>query len=78
LVSFDLVEGGTLCRDCRQGMSVRPETLELIRRILGGRLGDALSEPPSPATAEVAGLATRSMEQHVERRLRALRAIEFG
>ena len=78
LVSFDLVEGGTLCRDCRQGMPVRPETLELIRRILGGRLGEVLSEPPSPATAEVAGLATRSVEQHVERRLRALRAIEFG
>jgi DNA repair protein RecO (recombination protein O) len=78
LVSFDLLEGGTLCRECRQGMPLRPEALELIRRILGGRLGEALSEPPGPATAEVAGLATRSLEQHVERRLRAQRAIELG
>jgi DNA repair protein RecO (recombination protein O) len=78
LVSFDLVEGGALCRDCRRGVPVRPEVLELIKRILGGGLGQALSEPPSAATTEVASLATRSLEQHVERRLRALRAVELG
>jgi DNA repair protein RecO (recombination protein O) len=78
LVSFDLVEGGALCRHCRQGVAVSPEALVLIRRILGGQLGQALAEPPGRATAEVASLATFSVEQHVERRLRALRTIELG
>lgn len=76
LVAFDLSHGGALCRDCRQGLPVSPEALQLLTRILGGGLARALQEPDSALTSEVAALATRSMEQHLERRLRAIHALE--
>jgi DNA repair protein RecO (recombination protein O) len=75
LVAFDLAEGGVLCRGCRRGSSLSPEALALLRAILGGGLGRALLEAPSPVTAEVAALATRSLEHHLERRLKTVRAI---
>ena len=75
LVAFDMVEGGVLCRGCRRGGPISPEALALVRRILGGGLTDALAEPASPVTQEVATLATRSLETHLERRLRSLRLL---
>jgi DNA repair protein RecO (recombination protein O) len=71
LVAFDLQEGGTLCRSCRRGTAVSPPALELLREVLGGQLARALREPPSDATAEVDHLATRALEHHLERRLKA-------
>ena len=53
-------------------MAISPEALVLIDDILGGRLGQALNEPPSAATTEVELLARRSMEHHLERRLRSI------
>ena len=76
LVAFDLDQGGVLCRPCRRGVAGRPEALDLLRRILGGDLVAALAEPPSPATHEVDVLATRAMEHHLERRLRAVAVLE--
>ena len=58
LVAFDLTEGGALCRSCRRGVSISPEALALLRRILGGDLGRVLGEGESPASHEVAVLAT--------------------
>jgi DNA repair protein RecO (recombination protein O) len=72
LVAFDLDEGGTLCRDCRRGVPISDEALRLLRRVLGGDLVTVLAETASPATHEVEVLATKSMEHHLERRLRAL------
>ena len=69
-VAFDLTEGGVLCRNCRRGQPISGEALAMIRRILGGSLAAALTEPPSPFTAEAEQLATRAMEHHLERRLR--------
>jgi DNA repair protein RecO (recombination protein O) len=77
-VAFDLAEGGVLCRDCRRGQPISPEALALVRRILGGSLASALSEPPSPFTAEAEALATRAMEHHLERRLRTARNALLG
>ncbi len=74
-VAFDLAQGGVLCRTCRSGPSLSPEALTLLRAILGGGLGLALREPPSPSTAEVAALATHSLEIHLERRLKAVRGL---
>jgi DNA repair protein RecO (recombination protein O) len=76
LVAFDLDEGGVLCRGCRQGTGLSPAGLALLRQVLGGQLQAALSIPPSPATTEVALLATRAMEHHLERRLRAVALLE--
>jgi DNA repair protein RecO (recombination protein O) len=71
LVAFDLDEGGVLCTEHRRGVALSPDTLDLLRLILGGRLGEALNRPGSPAAAEVDHLATQAMEHHLERRLRA-------
>ena len=72
LVAFDLESGGTRCRDHRVGTAISPEALSLVDDILGGRLGQALNEAASPATTEVELLARRSMEHHLERRLRSI------
>jgi DNA repair protein RecO (recombination protein O) len=71
LVAFDPFEGGVLCRLHRRGPALSPDGLRLLQLMLGGQLGAALNEPPSPATHEVAQLATTAMEHHLERRLRS-------
>ena len=76
LVAFDLGDGGVLCRSCRSGSAISPAALTLLRGILGGALNIALSAPESPATHEVGVLATRAMEHHLERRLRAIAMFE--
>jgi DNA repair protein RecO (recombination protein O) len=78
LVSFDLESGGTRCTEHRRGQGISPEVLRLLGDILGGRLGQALNEPASPATADVEHLANRSMEHHLERRLRSLTVLDHG
>ena len=78
LVAFELDEGGALCRTCRRGTPISEDALSLLRRILGGALVNALAEPASPATHEVEVLATRAMEHHLERRLRAARILDPG
>jgi hypothetical protein len=57
LVSFDLDEGGVLCRSCRSGTTVSPAALAVMRDILGGRLRDALALAESPVTHEVSAPA---------------------
>lgn len=76
LAAFDLGEGGVLCRRCRRGVAVTPEALALLRRVLGGALADALNEPPGPAHLELEHLANRSVEHHLERRLRSLHVLD--
>jgi DNA repair protein RecO (recombination protein O) len=76
LVAFDLIEGGVLCRNCRRGRALSPEGLALLRRTLGGGLAGVLAEPRSPATDEVASLATEAMEAHLDRRLRSVRSAQ--
>ncbi|MGH9107417.1 MAG: DNA repair protein RecO [Acidimicrobiales bacterium] len=76
LVAFDIGEGGALCRGCRRGQALSPAALELISWILNGHLSRALEQPASTTTGEVTHLATVSLEQHLERRLRALHTLE--
>jgi DNA repair protein RecO (recombination protein O) len=72
-IAFDLSEGGVLCETCGRfaGRRVPPETLALVRRILGGELRAALAEPPSATTVDTERLALTSVEHHLERRLRS-------
>jgi DNA repair protein RecO (recombination protein O) len=70
-VAFDEHAGGFLCRSCRSGQPVAPETVELVRQIVGGQLRQALAAPPSRATAEVERIATLTMEYHLDRQLRS-------
>jgi DNA repair protein RecO (recombination protein O) len=76
LVAFSVEEGGVLCRTCRRGAAVSEAAVALLRRILGGDLVAALREPASAATHEVEVLAVRSLEHHLERRLRSVALLE--
>jgi DNA repair protein RecO (recombination protein O) len=75
-VAFDLNEGGVLCRSCRSGQAISPGALAILREILGGQLVHALARDESPLTHEVSSLATRALEFHIERRLRAVAMFE--
>ena len=76
LVAFDMDQGGALCRVCRTGAPLSEAALGLMRMILGGRLVQALAEPESAATREVAAHAVRALEHHIERRLRTIAMFE--
>ncbi len=76
LVAFDLEEGGTLCAEHRQGSAISLEAVEVLRLILGGRLGEALNQPVGAVAFEVDNLATRAMEHHLERRLRSVHLLD--
>lgn len=78
LVAFDLESGGTRCSDHRMGAAISPDAVTLLQDILGGRLGSALNEPASPVTREIEHLATRSMEHHLERRLKSVAILDHG
>lgn len=71
-VSFDVQRGGVQCAECRTGVTIDGGALTLMQDVLGGRLNRALAALESPATTMVTALATRLMEQHLERRLRSL------
>lgn len=71
LVALDVAGGGVRCSSCRQGSSLGAGALDLLRDILGGRLGAALDEPESGMTAEVGSVAVKWFEYHLERRLRS-------
>ncbi|HUS61255.1 MAG TPA: DNA repair protein RecO [Acidimicrobiales bacterium] len=78
LVAFDTSSGGMLCRDCRTGIPVSPDCLDLLRRILGGGLNAALQEPTSATTHDVALIANRAFEHHIERRMRSVGVFDRG
>jgi DNA repair protein RecO (recombination protein O) len=71
LVAFDAGVGGTLCDNCRQGLSLSREALALIRRMLGGELASVLRETPPPGAGEVMAVAQEAIEGHFGRRLRS-------
>lgn len=78
LVAFEVSEGGTLCRQHRRGLPVETETLDLVRRVLGGQLAKALNTPDGPAVQAANHLATATVEAHLERRLRAAHVLREG
>jgi DNA repair protein RecO (recombination protein O) len=71
---FDYGEGGVVCDVCVRfgGRKVRPDAVELLRRILGGRLAGALADPGGDGViVEVERLGVGALEYHLERRLRS-------
>jgi len=70
LVAFDAGEGGFLCRTCRRGQAVGPDTVALVRRIVGGDLRAVLAEGPHDVDLDVENLAIGAIERHLDRRLR--------
>ena len=74
LVAFDAHVGGTLCANCRSGLSMSSDALQLIRRIMGGDLAAVLREVSPAGAGEVTALAQEAIEQHFGKRLRAARS----
>lgn len=72
LVAFDPAVGGVLCRSHRRGQRVTAEALAVFQDVLGGRMSRVIDAPSDSATVEFEGLATHSMEIHLERRLRSV------
>lgn len=75
LIAFSFEEGGVTCRNCRQGIAISTDSLTLLRAILSGGLNAVLDLPTSNTTHDLEALATRAMEHHLERRLRAIHII---
>ena len=72
--SFDLEDGGVLCRGCAGfgGRRVAPATITVIARVVGGQLRGVLDAPPdADVMREVERLAVAALEHHSERRLRS-------
>ncbi len=67
--------GGVRCRSCGGGRSVSDAALAVSRAVLNGGLNAVLDLPEDAVTHEVEGLATTSLEAHVERRLKSLRLL---
>ena len=70
LVAIDIVVGGMLCAEHRQGRAVSEEALHVIRAVLDGQVATLLGEAPPAVSGEVAALATDAVEHLLERRLR--------
>ena len=72
--AIDLGDGGVLCATCGRlgGMRVAPEALELLGRLVGGELNQAIANPPAHEHVhEVERLGVLALEYHSERRIRS-------
>ncbi|MDA8291909.1 MAG: DNA repair protein RecO [Actinomycetota bacterium] len=79
LVAFDAAEGGFCCRECRRGPAVSPESVEIVRRIVGGGIRRVLDEGAHESDGEVEQIAIRAVERLLDRRLRTTRhALDSG
>jgi DNA repair protein RecO (recombination protein O) len=78
LVSWAMEEGGLRCSAHRLGPGVSADAVEVLRDMLGGRLGAALNETRGPVVSEVDHLVVRAFESHVERRLRSVTTFHRG
>lgn len=72
LVAFDLLHGGVLCRTHRRGQPISAAALGLLTDVLGGRMNQVIDQEPNAASIEFEGLATGTIEVHLERRLRSV------
>ena len=72
LSSYAVAEGGLRCEKHRGSTALTQESVEILREILGGKLRKALSRSAGPSVEELERLASRVLEMHSERPLKAL------
>lgn len=72
LSSYAVAEGGLRCEQHRGSAALAEESVEILSEILGGRLRQALGRPDTASVGELERLASRILEMHSERPLRAL------
>ena len=70
--------GGLQCAACGGGRVVSDETLTLARAVLGGGLRAVLELPDGPVVHDLETFAAGLLEEHLERRLRAIRVLHDG
>ncbi len=73
LAYYDVALSGVRCRSCGGSEAVSKDALMAIRLTLGGGLVKVLNMRDESLAEEMGRLATRSMEYHLERRLKSLR-----
>ena len=71
LLAIDLSQGGVLCRDHRQGEPISVDARRCFSLVFDGRVRQVLDGTPHAVAREVENLASRMIEQHIERRLRS-------
>lgn len=71
LVALDVSQGGVLCRDHRQGEPISEDARRCFSLVFEGRVREVLDGTERSAGREVENLASRMIEQHIERRLRS-------
>ncbi len=57
---------------------LRRGSLAVARAVLGGGLNAVLDLPPGPVVHDVEALASAMLENHLERRLQAIRVLHDG
>ena len=72
LSSYAVAEGGLRCEQHRGSTALTQESVEILGEILGGKLRQALARADSPSADELERLASRVLEMHSERPLKAL------
>lgn len=71
IVTIDISQGGVLCRDCRSGEPISSSVRTVLQALLDGKVRQVLETCDSGTATELEALASRMIEQHLERRLRS-------
>ncbi len=70
LVSIEIHEGGVLCHNCRRGEPISEAARQTLIMIFAGHVRHVLATTSPEVSEELEHLASRMLEQHLERRLR--------
>ncbi len=70
LVTIEIHEGGVLCHQCRRGEPMSEDARQALMLVFAGRVRQVLETTSPAVSSELEHLASRMLEQHLERRLR--------
>lgn len=70
LATIEIHEGGVLCQDCRRGEPISDAARQALMMVFAGHVRHVLATTPPQVASELEHLASRMLEQHIERRLR--------
>ncbi len=71
LVAIQIHEGGVLCRNCPGGEQISDDARIGLKNVFDGKVRHVLDTTPAPVAQELETVASKLIEQHIERRLRA-------
>jgi DNA repair protein RecO (recombination protein O) len=71
LVAIQIHEGGVLCANCPQGEPISNRAREALEDVFEGRVRRVLDTTPDAVAQELETVASKLIEQHIERKLKA-------